>query len=82
MDLQQYIQEVETLLGRIVSPVECRILNDLFKDFEEKETLYWIEYSKFKDRPINYARTLILKKCKKKEEYNSSEWLEKLKQTL
>ena len=82
MDLQQYIQEVETLLGRIVSPVECRILNDLFKDFDTKETLYWIEYSKFKDRPINYARTLILNKCKKKEEYNSSEWLEKLKQTL
>lgn len=82
MDFQEYITEVELLLGRTTSPVECNLLNDLYRDYEIKDTLYWIEYSKTKDRPINYARVLIIKKCQKKASLTDSNWLENLKMKL
>lgn len=82
MNLQAFIQQVEDLISRIVSPAECAILNDLYKDYEVKDILYWVEFSKFKDRPINYARALIMKKCQKKNQETGSEWLDKLKEIL
>ena len=82
MDFQEYITEVELLLGRTTSPVECKLLNDLYRDYEIKDILYWIEYSKTKDRPINYARVLIIKKCQKKTSLTDSTWLENLKMKL
>lgn len=82
MDFQEYITEVELLLGRTTSPVEVKLLNDLYRDYDTKDTLYWVEYSKTKDRPINYARVLIIKKCQKKTSPSDSSWLEKLKQQL
>lgn len=82
MDFQEYITEVELLLGRTTSPVECKLLNDLYRDYNTKDTLFWIEYSKTKDRPINYARVLIIKKCQKKTSTTDSDWLSKLKESL
>ena len=82
MDFQEYITEVELLLGRTTSPVECKLLNDLYRDYDTKDTLYWLEYSKTKDRPINYARVLIIKKCQKKNESSGSAWWDNLKKQL
>lgn len=82
MDFQEYITEVELLLGRTTSPVEVKLLNDLYRDYDTKDTLYWVEYSKTKDRPINYARVLIIKKCRKKTSPTDSSWLERFKQQL
>lgn len=76
------VEEVQKILERDVTPKEFVMLQDLEKDYTEKDILYWVYMSKFKDRPIDYARVVIIKNCQKKNSSSGSEWWDNLKQTL
>lgn len=82
MDLQQFIENIEKILNRIISPAELSICNDLYINYNSSDVFYWVEYSKFKDRPLNYARYIIIKKCTKKEESSGSAWWDNFKKQL
>lgn len=76
------INKIEEILERTLNPKEYVQCQDLMKDYEEKDILYWIYMAKFKDRPIDYARTCIISKCQKKNESSGSAWWDNLKKQL
>lgn len=76
------IDKIQEILERTLNPREYVQCQDLIKDYDEKDILYWIYMAKFKDRPIDYARTCIITKCQKKNVETNSEWLKKFKEKL
>lgn len=76
------IDKIQEILERTLNPKEYIQVQDLKKDYDEKDILYWIYMAKFKDRPIDYARTCIITKCQKKNVETNSEWLKKFKEKL
>ena len=80
--MNELVQEAEMIIGRMVSPKEYTILMDLAKSYSSVEILHFIEWSKFENRPIEYARKIIIARCTKKDDVNGSKWLDKLKESL
>lgn len=76
------VERIQFILERNLTPREYVQVLDLEKDYEEKDICYWVYMSKFKDHPIDYARTCIISKCQKKNVDTGSEWLNKLKEKL
>ncbi|MBO7692430.1 MAG: hypothetical protein J6T10_07325 [Methanobrevibacter sp.] len=76
------IEETELIIGRATTPKEYTMLMDLKENYDEKDILHYIYIAKFKDRPIDYARVVIIKKCKKKNESSGSEWWDRTKKEL
>lgn len=76
------INKVERVIGRTLSPVEFQMVCELFESYTEEDILRYVELAKFKDRPINYARTIIIKECKHKDQPSGSEWWDNLKKQL
>lgn len=80
--MDELVQEAEMIIGRMVSPKEYTILMDLAKNYTNVDILHFIEWSKFENRPIDYARKMIIDKCIKKDADGGSEWLNKFKESL
>lgn len=78
------VDKIQNILERTLTPKEYVQVLDLQKDYEEKDILLWVYYGKFKDYPIDYARSCIINKCKKKNEVvdTGSKWLNDLKANL
>lgn len=78
------IERVQNILERNLSPKEYIMLQDLMKDYNESDILLCVYYGKFKDRPIDYARGMLINKYKKKDQPSEtdSEWLNNLKNNL
>lgn len=80
--MNELVQETEMIIGRMVSPKEYTILMDLAKSYTTVDILHFIEWSKFENRPIDYARKMIIDKCTKKDADSGSSWLDKFKESL
>lgn len=81
--MQEYIQEIETIIGRSLTNNEYQICYDLHEEYNIGDIVHHIELSKYKERPIHYARAVILKSgIKKKNESSGSEWWDNLKKQL
>ena len=80
--MNELVQEAEMIIGRTVSPKEYTILMDLSKSYSTVDILHFIEWSKFENRPIEYARKVIIDRCTKKDDGSGSKWLDKLKESL
>ena len=76
------IEGIQEILERTLNPKEYVQIQDLLKDYEEKDIRYWVYMAKYKDHPIDYARACIISKCQKKSVDTGSEWLNKLKEKL
>ena len=81
--MQEYIQEVEIILGRTLSNKEYQMCYDLQEEYDKRDIIHYIELSKYKERPIHYARAVMLKSgIRKKTDSSGSEWWDNLKKQL
>lgn len=80
--MNNIVEEIQIILGRDVTPKEFVMIQDLNNDYNASDILHYVYMYKFKDRPIDYARVVIIKNCQKKNASSGSDWLDNLKQTL
>ena len=81
--MQEFIEDVEKILGRTLTNKEYQICYDLQEDYKIGDIIHYIELSKYKERPIHYARVVMIQnKVRKKNETSGSEWWDNLKKQL
>lgn len=78
------IDRIQNILERTLTPKEYIMVKELEKEYYENDIVLCIYYGKFKDRPVDYARYLLINKYKKKEEPKETDsiWLKNLKENL
>ena len=81
--MQEYIEQIEKLLGRTITNVEYQICYELHEEYNIGDIIHHIELYKYKDKPIHYARAVLLKSnIQKKNESSGSVWWDNLKKQL
>lgn len=80
--MNNIVEEVQKILNRQLTNMEFTMVQDLNNDYNASDIVHYIYMFKFKDRPIDYARVVIIKNCQKKGQPSGSDWLDKLKKKL
>lgn len=62
--MNDFFIQVEKIIKRILSPVETTMIIDMVEIYEKEDILKAIESSKYKQRPIDYARAILRNNAK------------------
>ena len=81
--MQEYIEQIEKVLGRTITNAEYQICYELYEKYCEGDIIHHIELYKYKDKPIHYTRTVLIKSnIQKKNESSGTSWWDNLKKQL
>lgn len=64
--MNEFFIQVEKIIKRILSPVETTMIIDMVEIYEKEDILKAVESSRYKQRPIDYARAILRNQAKEK----------------
>lgn len=64
--MNDYFIQIEKIIKRVLSPVETTMILDMVEIYEKEDILKAVESSRYKQRPIDYARAILRNQAKEK----------------